>query len=399
MQYENVAIPLGFAWSSPFVRWQGSLAEVPSTELAAAVTTRALADRHLDPDELAGLVLGWSVPQIDIFYGAPTLAGRIGAPGITGPMISQACATSVASLHAAAGSVQGGAGTQLVVTTDRTSNGPLLVQPSPSAPGGTPRVQAWVTESFACDPWAGTSMLVTAENVARELGASRAQADEVAVLRSEQYAKAQAGDIPSRYLVPIEIPQGRRTLTVAADEGVRPLTAEAAPTLPPVEPDGVHTYGSQTHPADGTAGCIVTTRDRAAELAGGAGMAGVAEILATGFARVGKSRMPQAPVPAAYQALADAGLTFDDVHAVTTHNPFAVNDLWFSAQTGYPLERMNAYGCSLVFGHPQAPTGMRSIAELIVELTGRGGGIGLFSGCAAGDTAAALVVRVSDSAR
>jgi len=32
MQYENVAIPVGFARSSPFVRWQGSLAEVPSTE-------------------------------------------------------------------------------------------------------------------------------------------------------------------------------------------------------------------------------------------------------------------------------------------------------------------------------------------------------------------------------
>jgi len=31
-----------------------------------------------------------------LFYGAPTVAARIGAPGITGPMISQACATGVA---------------------------------------------------------------------------------------------------------------------------------------------------------------------------------------------------------------------------------------------------------------------------------------------------------------
>jgi len=92
--------------------------------------------------------------------------------------------------------------------------------------------------------------------------------------------------------------------------------------------------------------------------------------------------------------LRDAGLTFDDVHAVTTHNPFAVNDVYFARQTGFPLERMNQYGCSLVYGHPQGPTGLRAIAELIETLRLRGGGIGLFTGCAAGDTGAALVLRV-----
>ena len=57
---------------------------------------------------------------------------------------------------------------------------------------------------------------------------------------------------------------------------------------------------------------------------------------------------------------------------------------------------MNAYGCSLIFGHPQAPTGLRSVTELIEELRLRGGGTGLFAGCAAGDTGAAILVRVHD---
>ena len=119
-------------------------------------------------------------------------------------------------------------------------------------------------------------------------------------------------------------------------------------------------------------------------------------LLATGAARVGRSRMPEAPVPAARAALETAGLTIEDVDLVTTHNPFAVNDLYFSRETGYPLERMNVRGSSLVFGHPQGPTGMRSIAELVEELRLRGGGTGLFTGCAAGDTGMALVVRVED---
>ena len=103
-----------------------------------------------------------------------------------------------------------------------------------------------------------------------------------------------------------------------------------------------------------------------------------------------------APVPAALSALKSADKVIGDVVAVTTHNPFAVNDLYFSAQTGIAVDSMNIYGCSLIFGHPQGPTGLRSIAELVETLRERGGGIGLFTGCAAGDTGAALLLEVTD---
>ena len=58
------------------------------------------------------------------------------------------------------------------------------------------------------------------------------------------------------------------------------------------------------------------------------------------------------------------------------------------------LDRMNNYGCSLVWGHPQGPTGLRCVIELIEELAILGGGWGLFTGCAAGDSAMAVVVKV-----
>jgi len=84
------------------------------------------------------------------------------------------------------------------------------------------------------------------------------------------------------------------------------------------------------------------------------------------------------------------------VDSIKTHNPFALNDIVFARETGADLMQMNNYGCSLVWGHPNAPTGLRSTIELIEELVVRGGGIGLFAGCAAGDTAMALVVEVGD---
>ena len=55
----------------------------------------------------------------------------------------------------------------------------------------------------------------------------------------------------------------------------------------------------------------------------------------------------------------------------------------------------NNYGSSLIFGHPPGPTAGRCIIELIEELVLNGGGYGLFAGCAAGDTAAALVLKVT----
>lgn len=83
-----------------------------------------------------------------------------------------------------------------------------------------------------------------------------------------------------------------------------------------------------------------------------------------------------------------------DVACITTHNSFAVNDLWLHQMTGFPLEKMNPLGCSLIYGHPQGPTGMRAVVELVEALRAAGGGVGLFTGCAAGDMGAALVISL-----
>ena len=87
-------------------------------------------------------------------------------------------------------------------------------------------------------------------------------------------------------------------------------------------------------------------------------------------------------------------MALDAIDAIKTHNPFAVNDVYFCRETGIEPEAMNRFGSPLVYGHPQAPTGTRLVIELVEELTARGGGRGLFVGCAAGDTAMAVVIEV-----
>jgi len=394
MRFDNAYIPGPLLWSSPFIRWQGSAAELSSLDLAVQVTRDALAARDFDPASIAQLVYGTTVPQVGSFYAAPLVAARMGLPGVGGPTIAQACATSVACVMQAAAAAQlSGGDAQLVVTADRVSNGPLLVYPRPNAMGGAPVTEHWVLDNFKCDPWTGESMIHTAEETAREGGFTRAQADEVALLRYTQYQQALADDrrIQRHYFQPIVIAQRKGQVVLEQDEGIAAYSKEALAALKTVFPGGVTTPGSQTHPADGAAGLVVTGREQAKALARGQG---VVRLLSAGQARAAKARMPQAPALAAQRALDAAGKTMRDVKVVVTHNPFAVNDLWFAKAMDYPLEQMNPLGCSLIYGHPQGPTGMRGMVELVHALRMQGGGIGLFTGCAAGDMGAALLLCV-----
>jgi acetyl-CoA acetyltransferase len=196
------------------------------------------------------------------------------------------------------------------------------------------------------------------------------------------------------YMIPVELQiSKKKTLLVETDEGISPCTPEGLAPLKPVIPGGCISFGAQTHPADGNAGLIITTKERAQELSSKKGI--TIQLLSHGYARAEKAHMAAAVTPAAQMALKNAGITVKDLKAVKTHNPFSVNDVVMGRLMNIPEGIFNNYGSSLVFGHPQGPTGARCTVELIEELVKLGGGYGLFAGCAAGDTAAALVVKVS----
>lgn len=391
-------IPFGAYWTTPFCKWQGSFATQEPIPFAAKMATRVLNARAVPLDALDAIVLGTTIPSRHSFYGAPWLAGLIGAASATGPTISQACATSVRCLAVAADETRRGAGAVLVVAADRTSNGPHIYYPNPLGIGGTGAAENWVLDNFSHDPHAGGAMIATAENAARECTVSREQQNQVALLRHEQYQRALADDAAFHagyMLSPVEITDARGNVqtTVKTDEGVFPTTAAGLAKLKPVTKDGTVTFGTQTHPADGNAGMIVCRRETAREWSRDSAVE--VRLVATAQARVKAGFMPLANIPATRAALARAGIAVSDLAAITTHNPFAVNDIVLARELGVELDAINRFGCSLVWGHPQAPTGLRSIIELIEELAKRGGGYGLFTGCAAGDSASAAVIRVS----
>ena len=389
-------IPYRGYYSTPFARWQGSLANEHSIVLGAATSKRFFESKGWDPQMFEYVIVGSTVYQKQWFYSGPWAAAMMGATGAPGILVSQACSTSTFSLYQAGMGIETGLfGNGWCLQADRCSNGPHAVWPNVNGPGGQVISENWVMDNFGKDPWAGGAMIQTAENVSKEFGVTREECDAIVLLRQEQYRAALANDreFQKRYMFSAEIQVSKKkSILVDADEGVTASTKEGLAALKPVLPDGVHTFGSQTYPADGNCGIAVTTREKARELSADPNLE--IRIVSFGFARTRKAFMAAAVAPSAQMALDNAGIGVKDLGVIKTHNPFASNDAVMSRVMGLDLGRMNNYGSSLVFGHPQGPTGARLVIEGIEELAMKGGGYLLFSGCAAGDTAASIVLKV-----
>lgn len=389
-------IPYKGYYSTPFCRWQGSMFNENSYVLGANTSRRWLAEKNWDPKMFDYLILGMTIIQKDFFFGSTWVTAMIGAPNIPGTITSQACSTSTTCIYQASAGIETGFYKNVCcLMTDRLSNGPHLVWANPTGPGGEVESQNKVMESFNRDPWAKNSMIQTAENVAKEAGITREQCDAVTLRRYEQYTDALADDraFHKRYMFPAEVHLSKKkTMLVEEDEGIITCTQEGLAGLKAVLPDGVHTFGSQTHPADGNCTVVVTTREKAKELSADSNIE--IQVISYGYGRSKKGFMAQAVVPALRMALDHAGIAIDDVKAIKTHNPFATNDIYLAQQFNIDVNGFNNYGSSIIFGHPQAATAGRCIIEGIEEVVILGGGYFAFTGCAAGDTAAAMVFQI-----
>ncbi|MBC2744879.1 MAG: thiolase family protein, partial [Desulfosarcina sp.] len=104
--------------------------------------------------------------------------------------------------------------------------------------------------------------------------------------------------------------------------------------------------------------------------------------------------MAATPVPAARMALNKAGLSIGDMKVIKTHNPFVVNDINFAKKMEIDADGFNNYGSSVIYGHPQGSTATRLIMEGIEETVMEGGGYLLWTGCAAGDCGASLILKI-----
>jgi acetyl-CoA C-acetyltransferase len=187
---------------------------------------------------------------------------------------------------------------------------------------------------------------------------------------------------------PAPPPDGR---TVTKDDGPRPgVTVDTLATLQPVfRKDGTVTAGNACPLNDGAAALVVVSDALAAEL----GLTPLARIVSTGVSALSPEIMGLGPVEASRRALANAGMTIDDIDLVEINEAFAAQVVPSADELGVDWARLNVHGGAIALGHPFGMTGARITTTLLNALSTKDGTFGLETMCVGGGQGMAMVIE------
>ena len=228
------------------------------------------------------------------------------------------------------------------------------------------------------------SMGITAENVARKYGISRADQDAFA-LASHQHAVVAIKE--GRFkdeIIPVTTIEGKK---FDMDEGPRADTnLEALGQLRPVfHVAGSVTAGNASQTSDGVAMTIVMSADRAKAI----GATPLARFVGFAVAGVAPELMGIGPVAAIPKVLAQTGLKLADIDLFELNEAFAAQSLAVVRELGIDPAKVNVNGGAIALGHPLGCTGAKLTATLISELRRRKGRYGMVTMCIGGGMGAA----------
>jgi acetyl-CoA C-acetyltransferase len=232
------------------------------------------------------------------------------------------------------------------------------------------------------------AMGITAENVARLHGVTRADQDAYA-LRSQHRAEVAAdAGFWEREITPVLMPDG--SWVRADDSPRRGATIEAVSQLPPAFIEGGTVTAANACPlSDGAAALVIMSATRAREL----GYTPLARIISTGVSGLSPEIMGLGPVDATRKALANAGMTVGDVDLFEVNEAFAAQVIASARELGIDDDKLNVRGGAIALGHPFGMTGARITTTLLNALRDTDSQFGVEAMCVGGGQGMAMVVE------
>jgi acetyl-CoA C-acetyltransferase/acetyl-CoA acyltransferase len=239
-------------------------------------------------------------------------------------------------------------------------------------------------------------VVVAADMLAVDQKVSRAELDAVALTSHQKGAAADAaGTQPSR----IAVKREGGDVALDRDEGVRPSTSvQSLAALQPAFAEVANAYrgviGDKAIDHRHTIAHAPPVSDGAGlAFLGGADGKPRAKILS--FAEAGGD--PRASLTAGFaamdKALARAGLTLNDMHAIEFMEAFAVTIAMFLRDREVDPARVNILGGHLAKGHPMGASGAILLSTLLDALDASKGSLGLVVASGASGVGAAMVVE------
>ena len=362
---------------TPFGRYGGALAKVRPDDLAAHVVG-ALVDRGLDPERVDEVIFGDAnqagEDNRNVARMAVLLAGW--PTGIPGATINRLCGSSLDAAMQASRMIETGDASCVVVGgVESMSRAPqvLLKPEKPFAIGDQTLYSStlgWRMVNPAMPEQWTISLGASTEKLAGIHGIGREAQDAFAVRSHELTARAWDEGFYDPWVVPVPGTE------LTQDENLRRDTSleKLARLKPAFVKDGTVTAGNASPLNDG-AGALLLGDD---SLPGEP----LARIVARGVHAVDPDIFGIAPVEAANQALARAGIGWEEVEAVELNEAFAAQSLACVGEwIGLDPDRVNVRGGAIAIGHPLGASGTRILGTLAHELERRGGGYGVAAIC------------------
>jgi len=375
--------------------FQGSLKDVPATELGAIVIKEALVKVGLEPYQVSEVILGNVLQaglgqnparQAAIFAGLPE-----SIPSMT---INKVCGSGLKALHLATQAILAGDADIVVAGgMENMSQAPYLLK---NAREGFRMGDQKVVDSLISDGlWCAFNdyhMGVTAENLCDRYEITREEQDEFSARSQERAIRAIDAGKFNEEIVDVEVPQ-RKGEPIVFNKDEYPKRGTSAEKLgglrPAFKKDGSVTAGNASGINDGAAAVVLMSKEKADEL----GLTPLATIVANASAGVDPSVMGIGPVQAVKNVFAKSGLSMEDMDLVEANEAFAAQSIAVDRELKFDHDKLNVNGGAIALGHPIGASGARIFVSLIHEMIKRDAKTGLATLCIGGGQGVATIVK------
>src|SRR5215831_17726904 len=381
--YDGLRTPIG--------RHAGKLAPVRPDDLAAEVIKEVVARNGIEPKEISDVVLG-CVNQAgedsrNVARFAALLSGL--PPTTPGVTVNRLCASGLQAVIDAARAVTVGEGDMYIAGgVESMSRAPYVMSKADSPYSREIKMFDTTIGSRFPNPkvvkqFGNHTMPETGDNVAKDFGISRAQADEFALASQQKYATAEKEGFYADEILPFTLPSKKKDApgeSVAKDEHPRrDATMEALAKLKPLFEGGVVTAGNASGVNDGAAALLIGSKKWGEKN----GKKPIAKILSAASAGVEPRIMGVGPAYAIPLALERAGLNLKQMDVIEINEAFASQVLGCLRlmEVDFKDPRVNPNGGAIAIGHPLGASGARLALTVARELQQSGGRYAAVSLC------------------
>jgi acetyl-CoA C-acetyltransferase len=381
--YDGLRTPIG--------RHAGKLAPVRPDDLAAEVIKEVVARNQLEPKDISDVVLG-CVNQAgedsrNVARFAALLSGL--PPTTPGVTVNRLCASGLQALVDAARAVTVGEGDLYIAGgVESMSRAPYVFSKADSPYSREVKMFDTTIGSRFPNPrvvkqFGNHSMPETGDNVAKQFGVSREQADEFALASQQKYAKAEAEGFYKAEIHAVTLPARKKDLEpekISRDEHPRrDSTMDSLAKLKPLFEGGVVTAGNASGVNDGAAALVIGSKAWGEKK----GKKPIARIVSAASAGVEPRIMGVGPAYAIPLALQRANLKLSDMDVIEINEAFASQVLGCLKlmEVDFKDPRVNPNGGAIAIGHPLGASGARLALTVARELQQSGGRYAAVSLC------------------